>query len=155
MPDPGETRLLLQEQADVVAESMSVLLQCWEEMDPARRGLTAAEVIRTSKEPPLGLSGISADLRDALEALLGKLDARALGNRLRSYRRRVFRGRFIDQSGTEKRAARWVVYPATEFQRRLEKTHRTHQTHPTCGESGESGEYVSAQTESVACEGEL
>src|SRR5262249_4519507 len=43
LPDPGETRLLLQESADVTAEWMGVLLGCWERMDAARRGLTAAE----------------------------------------------------------------------------------------------------------------
>src|SRR5262249_49431806 len=30
------------------------------------------------------------DLRDALETFLGKLDSRLLGNKLRSYRRRIF-----------------------------------------------------------------
>src|SRR5207253_2424876 len=45
LPDPGETRLLLQAQADVAAESMAVILTCWERLDPDRRGLTAAEVI--------------------------------------------------------------------------------------------------------------
>jgi hypothetical protein len=140
LPDPGETRVLLQAQADVAAESMGIILACWARIDVERRGLTAAEVIHQlyKGEPPADPPDYYADLRDALEALLGKPDARALGNRLRSYRRRIFDGRFIDQAGTEKRAARWAVFPAAEFRRRPEKTHHTHHTHPAGGECGES-----------------
>jgi hypothetical protein len=145
LPDPGETRLLLQKQADVAAESMTVILACWEFLDPDRRGLTAAEVIhQLYKEPPAHPPEFHSDLRDALEALLGKPDSRALGNKLRSYRRRVFQGRFIDQAGSEQRAARWAVYPATDFRRRPKDTHQTHQTHSDGSEAGESGESVLA-----------
>jgi hypothetical protein len=146
LPDPGQTRLLLQEQADVAAESMGIILACWEQLDPDQRGLTAAEVIqKLYKDQPLNPPEYYADLCDALSALLGKPDARALGNRLRSYRRRIFDGRFIDHAGTEKRAVRWAVYPADAFGRRPEKTHQTHHTHPAPGECGESGESFSAQ----------
>jgi hypothetical protein len=149
LPDPGGTRLLLQAQADVAAESMSILLACWERLDPDRRGLTAAEVIhQLYKQPPANPPDFHADLRDALEALLGKPDARGLGNRLRSYRRRIFDGRFIDQAGTEKRAARWAAFPAAAFRRRPEKTHETHQTHPAGGECGECGESFSGEAAS-------
>jgi hypothetical protein len=152
-PDPGESRLLLQEQSDVAAESMSVLLRCWEHLDPQRRGLTAAEVIQTCKEPPAGLPELYADLRDALEALLGKLDARALGTKLRSYRRRVFQGRFIDQVGKEHKAARWTVYPADQFRRRPGNTPHTPHT-PTNGrECGEYRECVLAQSSNAVDEG--
>jgi hypothetical protein len=102
LPDPGQTRLLLQDKADVTAECMNVILVCWESLDPDRRGLTAAEVIYLLyKAPPENPPETHTDLRDALEALLGKPHARTLGNRLRSYRRRVFQGRFIDQAGSE------------------------------------------------------
>jgi hypothetical protein len=145
LPDPGETRLLLQAQADVGAENMAVLLACWEKLDPQRRGLTASEVIRLLyKDPPAEPPDFHADLKAALEALLGRPDTRGLGNRLRTYRRRIFQGRFIDQTGTKQRAARWAVYPAADFSRsRGEQTHQTHQTHPETAspdESGESGE---------------
>jgi hypothetical protein len=132
LPDPGETRLLLQEQADVAAESMSTLLACLEQIDPQRCGLTAAAIIENARNPPISGPDCYGDLRDALEALLGKLDARALGNRLRSYRRRIFQGRFIDQAGTQQRAARWAVFPASDFRPRAAKS-----------ESGESGESFS------------
>jgi hypothetical protein len=147
LPDPGETRLLLQEQADLAAESMTVILACWERLDPDRRGLTAAEVINLLyKDTPVQPPEFHNDLRDALEALLGKPDSRGLGNKLRSYRRRMFQGRFIDQAGSQHRAARWAVFPAAEFRRRSKDTHQTHQTHGARGESGESGESVSVGT---------
>jgi hypothetical protein len=153
LPDPGETRLQLQAQADVAAESMAVLLVCWEKLDPERRGLMAAEVIQIYKDPPSPPPECHGDLKDALEALLGRPDARSLGTRLRSYRRRVFQGRFIDQAGSEHRAARWAVYPATEFGRGPKKTHLTHHTHPAHppgGECGESGESIPAEAATVA-----
>jgi hypothetical protein len=152
LPDPGQTRLLLQEQADVTAENMAVVLACWEKLDPGRRGLTAAEVIHLLYKAPPD-PDCHGDLKAALEALLGRPDSRGLGNRLRAYRRRVFQGRFIDQAGTAQRAARWAVYPATEFRRRPADTHETHQTHladpgtpAPAGECGESGESVWAGT---------
>jgi hypothetical protein len=111
LPDPAQTRLLLQERADVAAESMATIIATWERLDPEHRGLTASEVIRLLKD-----SCEYDDLRDAMEeALLGKLDARSLGTKLRSYRRRVFEGRFFDRVGSEKRAVRWAVFPAAEF----------------------------------------
>src|SRR5262249_1031563 len=152
LPDPGESRLLLQAQSDVAAESMGVLLQCWEQMDADRRGLTAAEVIQTCKEPPAGSAGLCVDLRDALEGLLGKLDARNLGTKLRSYRRRVFQGRFIDQIGKEHRAARWTVYPADQFRKRPGNTPHTPHTPPNGRECGEYGECVLAQSSNAADE---
>jgi hypothetical protein len=148
LPDPGETRLLLQDQADVAAESMGVLLACWERLDPERRGLAAADVIhRLYKEPPADPPDVYADLRDALETLLDKPDSRALGNRLRAFRRRIFQGRFIDQTGSKQRAARWAVFPGTEFRRQPKDTHQTHETHDEQGESGESGESFGSQEE--------
>jgi len=151
MPDPGETRLLLQDRADVNAESMVVLLACWEKMDPERRGLTAAEVIdRLYKQlPGLPEEGCHADAKAALESLLGKPDARQLGNRLRSFRRRIFQGRFIDWAGESQRAKRWAVFPAGALRSEIKDTHKTHQTHSPDShrsESGESCESSSPQT---------
>lgn len=142
--------------ADVTAKSMAVALACWERLDPQQQGLTAAEVIhQLYKEPPNSPPDYHADLKAALEALLGKPDSRGLGNKLRAYRRRVFQGRFIDQAGTQQRAARWAVYPASAFGQRPGNTHQTHQTHPAVqgdgAEAGESGE----SRESFLVDGEL
>jgi hypothetical protein len=141
LPDPAETRTLLQEQSDVAAENMTVILASWEKLDPHRQGLTSAEVIDLLfKSPPPSPPDFHADLRAALEALLGKPDSRGLGNKLRAYRRRIFQGRFFDHAGTEQRAVRWAVYPATEFHDRLKRTHETHQTHSLWATESESGE---------------
>jgi hypothetical protein len=145
LADPGETRLLLQKQSDVAAESMGVLLQCWEQLDPDRHGLTAAEVVQICKEPPKGSAEVCADLQDALEALVGKLDSRLLGTKLRSYRRRVFHGRFIDQACKEHKAARWAVYPANQFRTRGGNTPHTPHTPPHVGECGGYGECFSSE----------
>lgn len=153
MPDPGETRLLLQDQADVNAEGMAVLLACWEKMDPERRGLTTAEVIDLlHKQPPESPPDFHADAKAALESLLGKPDARQLGNRLRSYRRRIFQGRFIDQVGKKHQAARWAVFPAGDFQSGMKDTpHTRHTPRPDedRGECGECGESFSPQAASA------
>lgn len=148
LPDPGETRLQLQARSDVAAESMGLLLDCWEKMDPERRGLTAAQVIHCLyKQPPTPIPGYHADMKAALEAFLGRPDSRGLGNKLRDYRRRIFQGRYVDQAGTVQRAARWAVFPATAFHNRPEDLHHTHDTHQISlsdRECGEGGECLSA-----------
>jgi hypothetical protein len=107
---------------------MGVLLECWEQMDPTRRGLTAAEVVQIYKQTPGPTPNWHADLAAALEMMLGKPDARSLGTKLRSYRRRIFGKRFIDRTGEEHRAARWAVFSATEFRHRTPDT-RAHSSH--------------------------
>jgi hypothetical protein len=144
LPDPGETRYLLLEQADVTAEAMRLLLSGWERMDPGRQGLTAAEVIdQLFRRPPESPPAWHADMRAAVESLVGRGDSRALGNRLRSYRRRIFQGRFIDQAGTEHRAARWVVRPASEFRRPAggDSPDSPHSPPPGAARDGEQGEF--------------
>jgi hypothetical protein len=151
LPDPGETRLLLQVQADVTAEGMDLLLECWERMDPERRGLTAAQVIATLYPPARDKPAspppeYHADMRAAVEQLVGRSDSRALGNTLRRYRRRIFGGRFIDQAGKDHSAARWAVFNAADFGPGRKMTPQTPQTPlggEGAGESGESGEFFS------------
>jgi hypothetical protein len=153
LPDPGETRLVLLDRADVIADSMRVFLVGLERLDPDRCGLTASEIIQRVKENPES----HRDLHDAAEALIGKLESRALGNRLKSYRRRMFEGRFIDHAGSKQRAVRWAVYPASAFRHRSEDTHQTHHTHSPDSwgsESGESSESASPQPENRSRERE-
>ncbi|HEV3449030.1 MAG TPA: hypothetical protein VG099_30620, partial [Gemmataceae bacterium] len=141
LPDPAKTRVLLQEQADVVAGNMAVVLACWEKLDPDQRGLTATEVIeRLQRDHPDSMPDVLTDLKAALEPLLGKLDSRALGNKLRNHRRRIFQGRFIDHAGKQQGAVRWAVYAASEFHSPPSDTHQTHDNHGRDGESGDSGE---------------
>jgi hypothetical protein len=147
LPDPWQTRLQLQEQADVAAGAMEVLLASWLYFDSDKRGKTAAELCDYLRDPPKPAPEWTVEMRDAVEALVGKLDSRALGFKLRSYRRRVFRGLFLDIAGTQQRAARWAVYPAAEFAARVKHPHHPHHTHserdPRAGEDGEFSEHVS------------
>jgi hypothetical protein len=116
LPDPAESRRLLQARSDVPAESMAVLLRCLEQMDPRRHGLTSSEIIDgLFKSPPSPAPDWHPEMRDAVEGLCGKADARSLGNKLRHYSRRVFGDRYIDRLGTAHNAARWVVRLASEF----------------------------------------
>jgi hypothetical protein len=142
LPDPGATRLLLQESADTTAESMGVLLECWERMDADRRGLTAAEAVQLYKQPPDPRPDWHAELVDALESLIGRPDARSLGFKLRSARRRNFGGRYLDRVATAHHAARWAVFPATDLRPGAKHTPHTPDTPPGPGRSGGSlGEY--------------
>src|SRR5262249_24390142 len=115
LPDPGQTRLLLQQRADVTAEGMGVLLQGWEQLDHDRRGLTAAEVVEKLRDEKNQGQSWYVGLRDAIEGMVGKLDARGLGFKLRSYRRRIFGGRYIDRASSAHGVIRWAVYPANHF----------------------------------------
>jgi hypothetical protein len=108
LPDPGQTRLALQTQADRDATSLAVLMAAVETLDTAGRGLTAAELIELAKKA--GTGGPEAELKAVVEELCGKLDSRALGCRLRHFRRRTVGGRVLDQGGADRtHAARWVV----------------------------------------------
>jgi hypothetical protein len=122
MPDPGETRLLLRDRADVIAEGMVALMFAWEQMDAERKGLTAAEVVHQVFAKPerngAALPEHFVEMRDAIESLVGRGDARALGYKLRSYRRRLFQGKFFDHVAHQHKTIRWAVFPAHEFSRR-------------------------------------
>jgi hypothetical protein len=140
LPDPGETRIALQTAADRDAGAMATILSCLAQLDPDRRGVTAAEVVDKLKNPPAPAPDWYADLRAALEELCGGLDTRRIGGRFRAFARRVFAGRFLDKAGSDARAVRWAVFPATEFIRtRPTPTQETHQTQS--GREGESGEF--------------
>jgi hypothetical protein len=142
MPDPAATRIQLQERADVTAEGMASLLIAWQKMDPERCGLTAAEVVHRvfaklgkDAEPQ---PDYYADLRDAIESLVGRGDSPALGRKLRSSRRRIFHGLYIDQVGKEHQANKWAVFPAEQFHRGGRNP--PHTPPPPRGD-GEDGEY--------------
>jgi hypothetical protein len=138
LPDPAETRLRLQERADVTAEGMGALLAAWEAMDPERRGLTVAEVVhKVFKEPPSPAPDFIADLKDAIESLVGRGDAQKLGYKLRGARRRIFNGRFLDRVGLEHKAVRWAVFPAQAFGESRRSSSPSPPSPPTADDPGE------------------
>jgi hypothetical protein len=140
LPDPGATRIVLQDQADVSAGAMGILLDSLRRLDPNGHGLTAAELVALAKGDG------EAELRDAVEALAGRLDARTLGNRLRAYRRRIFGGLYLDRAGKAHQAAKWAAFGASEFSAGPKKTPPDSHTPPdTRRECGSLGECLSAQ----------
>jgi hypothetical protein len=156
LPDPGETRRLLQARSDLSAEAMGLLLRCWERMDPQRHGLTSSEVIDgLFKNPSPAAPPWHPEMRDAVEALCGKADGRSLGAKLRHFSRRVFGDRYIDRLGTAHHAVRWVVRLASEFLSSEtdspdspDSPAESEVDSTSAGESGESGESVPPQENS-------
>jgi hypothetical protein len=116
LPDPGETRIQLQERSDVTAEYMRVLLQLWQHLDEKGQGMTAAEVISRLYEAQqdIKVSGLGI-MREAIESLCPRPDTRSLGNLLRKHRRRIYGGLYIDLDGNRNNAGKWVVLPASAF----------------------------------------
>jgi hypothetical protein len=121
LPDPGETRIQLQESSDAEATAMRMLLAAWEKMDTAGRGYTAARVVNVLyADPSLNPPDWRGEMKVAIETLTDCNDARRLarllGYKLRTYQRRIFDGRFLDNVGEGSRAGvLWVVRSAKDF----------------------------------------
>jgi hypothetical protein len=121
LPDPGLTRIILQDQADLTDEGMRVLLACWERMDPQCKGLTTGEVVQRLFKPRDGdpWPDYYGEMRGAVETLLRKCDASSLSYKLRSHRRRIFGQRFIDKTGSDaEHTTRWAVFSPADFRNR-------------------------------------
>jgi hypothetical protein len=149
LPDPGETRQVIQEQADETALGLRLLIAALELVDSDRNGLTAGEIVgaaydQNSPHPKETVSMLVA----ALEALIGKSDGRRLGYRLRGLRRRVVDGKFLDVRGRgERDANRWVVVPASEFRRDRETCPPSPPCPPPPGGHGAHGGHDSPRVE--------
>jgi hypothetical protein len=130
LPDPGETRVAVQEQSDETARGLSQLIIALEMIDPARTGKTAAEIVGVvTDEDSTVSSEVREMLREAVESLVPRLDGRKLGNRLRHLRKRVVDGKYLDLAGEDtKRVNRWAVFAAERFHARPEP-HAPHPPH--------------------------
>jgi hypothetical protein len=126
MPDPAKARERFQNEADSEADDLGALLAAWTAADLLGDGMTAASAVERAK------TGNDGDLKAAIENIVGSLDARKLGNKLRQIKRRVISGRYIDKVGKEHKVARWAVFPASEFRGGWKKTPLTPLT-PTDG----------------------
>jgi hypothetical protein len=113
--DPGATRLELQSTSDRDALAMSALIDALSRMDPDGRGLTTGEIIDAIRKPADPPPEWLPELRAAVEELCGKLDSRALGYKLRHFKRRNFNGRMIDHAGEDRlKGIRWAVRNVSE-----------------------------------------
>ena len=121
LPDPGETRRMVQEQADVTCQGLRLLFCALEQMDPDRKGLTAGEIVAACDEKSPHPAAVRSILVAALDMLVTKPDSRKLGYKLRGLRRRIVDGKFLRLAGRSDSAVnRWVVVPASEFRQRPE-----------------------------------
>lgn len=121
LPDPCQTRLALSASADTTKRNLSALVDAWRAFDPANQGLVVADVVRRLYPPspsPAPNDAASAAMRDALEQLIGTPtgttpDARQIGNKLRTIRRRVVNGALID-SDPEQQKRNGAVWRLTD-----------------------------------------
>ena len=131
LPDPGETRVAVQAQADETARGLRQLITALEMIDADRAGKTAAEIVGAATDEGSPLSPeVREMLREAVESLVPRLDGRKLGNRLRHLRKRVIDGKYLDLAGEDaKRVNRWAVFSTEQFFLRPE-LHPPHAPHP-------------------------
>jgi hypothetical protein len=108
--DPAKTRTDLAEHADLEVGALRALINAWSEVDPDGSGVTAAQIstaIATSGER---YAGVRAAICDLVPTPNDKFPStQRIGMKLRSLRRRVVDGRFIDQDPNPKGGAMWFV----------------------------------------------
>jgi len=109
LPDPGDTRQELADQADAEATTLRALLAGWQAADPDGAGMTVSEAVRLVSEHPKEYQ----TLRDALFELAATKDGRAInpraiGVRFHHLRRRVMAGLYLDRR-TRHNTAVWFV----------------------------------------------
>jgi hypothetical protein len=121
LEDPGNARVLLRDRGADDTKTLALLLDCWQQLDPERQGLTAARVVEvlTAEDDalaPAGTKELRREMRAAVETLCsGKCDPHALGILLRSKSRTIVDGKFFGQVPGKRNVARWAVYPVSEF----------------------------------------
>jgi len=108
LPDPCLTRIHLAKSSDLTNDALIQLIAAWQQYDPSAKGLVIAEMVKalypqTREDAPDDEA--SHAIRAALENLLGcppgkTPTPRQVGNRMRSFRRRVVAGMFLDVEPT-------------------------------------------------------
>jgi len=123
MPDPCLTRVKLAESADTTAGVLNQLLAAWQAYNGAN-GVVVSEMMSQlypQRQSPMLDDGASGAMRAAIENLAstpaGKTPtARQVGNKLRSFRRRVVGGMYldIDPYGGRKNGRVWRLHGAPQ-----------------------------------------
>ena len=96
MATPHVPPMALQSSADRDANTMAAMIDVLERADPARQGMTTAEIVESVRKPLDPIPAWYGELKSAIEELCGKLDGRTLGYRFRHFARRNFGGKMID-----------------------------------------------------------
>jgi len=115
-PDPCETRRQMAESSDTSRDVLEQLITAWRQYDPENIGVVVADMVTCV----FGINGDRPELdpvRAALKELAGTPvgdtpSARQVGGKLRSYRRRVIDGFYLDHDPSRKKAggAVWRLY---------------------------------------------
>lgn len=117
LPDPGENRRELAEQADTEIAALALLIEGWATVDPAGDGMTVASVVDAindyQKNHFATIPTEFQQLRDAISELVpasgGRFpSARAVGRKLTHLRQRVIGNRYLD-SKTSRIGNLWYV----------------------------------------------
>ena len=100
-PDPGETRVELRETSDSEAGSLHQMLEAIANIDTAKRGFSAGEMIQIATGHVHSYAADeTATLREAIEQFcdgsFDRINSRRLGNRLKHFRNRVCNGMALD-----------------------------------------------------------
>lgn len=120
LPDPCATRAKLAEQSDTTADALGQLIAAWPEIDPHSLGIVISELLnRLYAKEMAPRDEAACSMRAALENLVGcppgrTPGVRQVGNKLKQFRRRVFKGCFIDTSPDEynRNGAVWRLHRA-------------------------------------------
>jgi hypothetical protein len=102
LPDPCMTRIGLEEYSDTTSDALGQLIRAWRTYDPIEKGVVVSELIATIYRrdcPPIDEASVA--MRAAIENFVncppGKTpSARQFGNKLRTVRRRVNGGFWLD-----------------------------------------------------------
>jgi hypothetical protein len=120
LPDPCATRTKLAEQSDTTADALGQLIAAWKSYDFTNAGIVISEMLNRlyAKEYPPRDDASNA-MRAALENMVGSPPGkvpspRQVGNKLKSFRRRVISGVFLDSNPNEynRSGAVWRVHNA-------------------------------------------
>ncbi len=122
LPDPGETRTQLACQADRDGVALRLLVDGWQELDPAGVGVTASAALKTLADHPNDYETLRNAIGELVYTRDGKLPSpRSLGMKLHHVHLRVIGGRYLDKRDT-RMGAQWFATVVEE-----------------CGTSGSSG----------------
>lgn len=119
MPDPRDCCMEIRATMDITNSSLAELLRWWEAIDPDNAGLTTSEFMKRITDD---FSTDCHEARELVEGLLhGKPTAANLGYKLRTIRRRILGGRYIDMAEkTGHHASRWIVRQADSISQQRE-----------------------------------
>ncbi|MCC7408851.1 MAG: hypothetical protein IT442_12315, partial [Phycisphaeraceae bacterium] len=118
LPDPCATRARLAEYSDTITETLAQLIAAWVLIDPNNTGVVVSELVgRLYVRDSAPRDDASCAMRGALENLVGcppgkTPTPRQVGAKLKTFRRRVVDGRYIDTNPDEysRQGAVWRLH---------------------------------------------